>query len=203
MPTTTLISGPFGITTNGSGGVGPEFDYTDEYPRFSATLVRRFYNHQSGQTGSALVAVESPDKQRAAYIVVNGIDRTTESGSAFIARYAALSLLHSYFAAGAPTLDHRIAQLPRVSMQSPTLVTELENPTTIAVQWRADWMRWDGRPYTESYPAGYVGDETDLVYVLMYSKDGGRNWLSMLDDQPIEPGRMPWIEGVGPIRPAP
>ncbi|MFV1958724.1 MAG: hypothetical protein ACC662_04855, partial [Planctomycetota bacterium] len=198
MPTTTQISRPFGLTTSGSGGVGDEYGYTDAYPRYSATMVRRFYNHASGQTGSGLVRLVEPSGTRAGYIVVNGIDRTIESGSAFIARYATLSLIHSFLASGAPGEPYPIRQLPRLQIRSPTLITELENPSSIQVQWSTEWTRWDGLAYTESYPANFTQPESDLVYVLSYSKDGGKNWLNMLSDQPVELGKMPWIEGSGP-----
>ena len=198
LPTRALISRPFGLQTGGSGSVGDEFAYSDAYPRFDASIIRRFYDHQSGQTGSAVVRIEPPAGDRAAFVVVNGIDRTTESGSAFIARYSTLSLIHSFFAAGAPGEPHRIRQLPRVQVRHPTLLTELEDPASIEVRWSVEWRRWDGMPYTESFPASHAEDEGDLVYVPMYSRDGGRTWLDMLQDLPVEPGTLPWIDGVGP-----
>jgi hypothetical protein len=199
LPTTTAISRPFGLATSGSGGVGDEFAYTDSYPRFSAAMVRRFYNHQNGQTGSGLVRLQEPGANpRGCHIVVNGIDRTLESGSAFIARYSILTLIHGFFAAGAPGSPNRVRQLPRIQIVRPTLVTEIDDPSTIPVQWSTEWTRWDGRPYTAAYPAGFAEDESDLVYVPMVSLDGGRTWRSMMDGQPVQPGVVPWIEGVGP-----
>jgi prepilin-type N-terminal cleavage/methylation domain-containing protein len=199
LPTTTRISRPFQLAASGDGGVGNEFGYTSEYPRFTAALVRRYYNHQSsGSVGSALVRLRQPGSDpRGAYIVVNGIDRTTESGSAFIARYSMLSLIHSFFASGVPGSQNRIQQLPRLQVKSPTLSTEIEDPASITVQWGVEWARWDGKPYTDSYTPGFAESETDLTYVPMYSRDGGDTWLSMMDDQPVTPGTVPWIEGVG------
>jgi hypothetical protein len=129
---------------------------------------------------------------------VNGIDRTLESGSAFIARYSLLSLVHSFFAGGVPGGLNPIRQLPRVQVRHPTLVTDLESPASIPVQWSTEWARWDGDPYTQSYPVGYTEDETSLRYVILYSRDGGANWLNLLDSSPATPGEMPYIEGVGP-----
>lgn len=68
----------------------------------------------------------------------------------------------------------------------------------IPVQWSTEWTRWDGLPYTESYPVGYTQDDAQLVYVLTYSNDGGKTWLNMMDDSVTELGVLPWIEGVGP-----
>jgi len=198
LPTRTLISRPFGLSTSGAGGVGDEFAYTDSYPRYTVSTVRRFYDHQAGEMGSALVRLDEPDASRSGFIVVNGIDRTIESGSAFIARYAGLSLIHSYFAAGAPGEPNRIRQLPRVQIRTPTLVTELEDPSTIDVRWSVEWKRWDGLAYTEAYPTTHAEDESDLIYVPMYSLDGGRTWRDMLRDEAVEPGRIPWLAGTGP-----
>ncbi len=199
LPTTTNISRPFGLATSGSGGTGDEFGKTAEYPRFNAQMVTRFYNHQNGQTGSGLVRLQEPGANpRGGFVVVNGIDRTTESGSAFIARYSLLSLLHSYFAAGAPGGANRIRQLPRLQVVAPTIVTEIIEPSTIPIRWSTGWARWDGLPYTEAYPDGFAEDEEDLRYVLMYSMDNGTSWKHMLDDTRAELGVLPWIEGVGP-----
>lgn len=200
LPTSTLISRPFNLAIGSSGGVGDEFAYTDAYPRHVAQLVRRYYNHAtSGVVGSGIVRLQEPGPSpRGAYIVVNGIDRTTESGSSFIARYSMLSLTHSYFGGGLPSTPNRIRQLPRVEIQSPTLVTELESPLTIPVTWRIDWSRWDGQKYTEGYADGFAEDEDDLVYVVLYSRDNGDTWLNVRDDLPATPGVVPWTAGVGP-----
>ncbi len=199
LPTSTLISRPFDLDVGGDGGVGDEFSYTDAYPRFNASVVRRFYNHQGGTIGSALVRLREPGADpRGCFVVVNGIDRTTESGSAFIARYSMLSLIHSYFAAGVPGGDNRINQLPRCQIQNPTLITELEDPAAINVQWSIEWKRWDGEKYTESYPDNFTEDETNLVYLLLYSTDGQDTWRNMVTGGIEQPGTLPWVEGVGP-----
>jgi hypothetical protein len=200
LPTSAGISRPWGLTLAGSGGVGDEFNYTTEYPRFTATMVRRFYDHQMGgsYTGSGLVRLREPGGARGAYVVVNGIDKTLESGSAFISRYSMLTLIHSFFAAGLPATPNRIKQLPRLQVRNPTLVTELEDPVTIPVRWSTEWRRWDGNQYTSNYPVVFAENEAELVYVLMYSADGGATWKNMRDESPAEPGVIPWINGVGP-----
>ena len=199
LPTSTRISRPFNLALGSSGGVGDEFGWTDTHPRFSAQLVRRYYDHDtSGLVGSGLVRLREPGASpRGGYIVVNGIDRTTESGSAFIARYSMLTLVHSFFGGGLPSTPNRIRQLPRIQILSPTLITELDDPATIEVRWSAAWTRWDGKRYTGSYPADFAESTDALVYVPMVSKDNGKTWISMLDGGAVELGRMPWIEGVG------
>jgi hypothetical protein len=43
----------------------------------------------------------------------------------------------------------------------------------------------------------FAENEAELVYVLMYSGDGGVTWKNMRDNSPAEPGEIPWIVGVG------
>ena len=72
--------------------IGPtEFNFTSDYPRHTAQIVRSYYGHSTGAEGSSLVSLTTPDGANTGYIVVNGIDRTIESGSGHIAKYAMLS----------------------------------------------------------------------------------------------------------------
>jgi hypothetical protein len=202
VPTSAPISRPFGIATNASGGVGPEFNFTDAYPRHSAAMVRRFYGHSAGQTGSGLVRLTEPGTGgNSAFFVVNGLDRTTSSGSAFIARYAVVSVLHGYFAAGAPGLPNRIRQVPMVMVTYPTLSTELRNPASVPVRWTMNWRRWDDKPYTAAYPSTFAEATADLYYVLLLSRDEGATWTHMLDGSPATPGTLP-LNGAGVPDPA-
>ena len=192
LPVTARISRPFGLAMSYSGGVGNEFGFTTEYPRFSAQMVRRFYNHNIGTTGSGLVRLQEPGANpRGGYIVVNGIDRTTETGSAFISKYSLLTLIHSYFAGGLAG-PNRIPQVPRIEIKQPTILTELPNPASISVQWKTQWTRWDEKPYTHSYPDPFtLESDASLLYVLMYSVDGGDVWRNMRDGSVAVLGELP------------
>ncbi|HZN41896.1 MAG TPA: hypothetical protein VFD82_24035 [Planctomycetota bacterium] len=191
MPTSALISRPFGLNWNGTttGGTGDEFShplYLNN--RHSATLYRTYYTHPAG-TGSGLVKLVDPTNTSAAYIVVNGIDNTVASGTTFIAKFAVLSLVHSFFEAGSTTNSLRIPQLARLEIESPTEITELISPSTIVIQYGVDWKRWDGLPYTAT--GTFTEDELQLEYVLMCSKDGGRTWRHIQDDSEATPGTRP------------
>jgi hypothetical protein len=61
-----------------------------------------------------------------------------------------------------------------------------------------EWRRWDGQAYTAAYPGTYTESDAGLVYVPLYSRDGGKTWRNMRDGSAAEPGRMPWTPGVGP-----
>ncbi|MBN2490258.1 MAG: hypothetical protein JXQ29_05360 [Planctomycetes bacterium] len=192
LPTRTKISRPFHIATDRDGGVGPEFTYTADYPRFNAALVRTYYNHDLRTVvGSALVELRPPDRDRSAYVVVNGIDRTTESGSAFVSKYSMLTLIHSLLEAGSASLARPIVRLPRAIIRNPTAVTELVDPETIPIHWETLWSRWDGRPYSATSTPNSGETETRLRYALLYSRDNGATWLHVLDDSPAVPGQLP------------
>jgi hypothetical protein len=120
---------------------------------------------------------------KASFIVVNGIDRTTETGSAFIAKYTMLSLVHGYLTAGLYTGSGRVHELPRIKIKEPTSLTQIDDPLLIPVRWGIQWRRWDGQLYTSGYAAGFSeADEPDLLYTLCYSPDNGTTWKFMKED---------------------
>jgi hypothetical protein len=187
MPTAAPVSRPFGL--DWSGGTGEEYGYAPySTNRFTASLFRTYYTHASG-VGSGLVKLVDPTNTSAAYVVVNGIDRAVESGTTFIAKWAVLSLVHSFFEAGTTSNTLRIQQLPRVEILSPTDITELDDPSEIEVRIGVAWQRWDGRPYTAT--GTYSESEAQLEYAVMYSNDGGRSWFHCGDDTPATPGIRP------------
>ncbi len=184
MPTMAPISRPFGLSLSGHGTVGSEWNFSPYTERFGTSLLQLYYTHPSGNAGSGLVQVRDPWNSSAAYVVVNGIDRTT-----FIAKYAVLSLIHSFFEAGGSLVQHRILQPPRVEITHPTDITDLVNPSSIDIQINVTWRRWDGMPYTNT--GSVTEDENELDYVVMYSNDGGDSWFHLGWDDPAMPGVRP------------
>jgi hypothetical protein len=124
LPTSTLINRPFRIDWGGSGTWrNDDFDFKTDYPHNTAEIVRTYYNHPwsapEGQ-GSALVALTNPAKDHSSFQVINGLAQTIESGSAFIARWAVLSLVHSYLTAGEPaTAALAASRCSRIPWTSP------------------------------------------------------------------------------------
>ncbi len=194
LPDSVYINRPFGLALNETVP-GDEFSHVTEYPRFVADLVTPFYNHPSGSTGSGLVRLTSPPdtfgNTHGGYVVVNGIAQTIETGSAFMARYSLVTLIHSFLTSGKTGNPSRIKQLPRVSIESPTLLTEIDSPATIDVMWSTEWKRWDGRKYTESYADTFTQDESNICYLLLYSPDNGTTWRNMLTGDYELPGKLP------------
>jgi hypothetical protein len=186
MPTTAPVSRPFQLNYGGSGG--SHWNYAPYTTRYSGSIYQTYYTHGSG-TGSGLIKLENPGSTSAGYVVVNGIDKVVESGTSFIAKWAVLSLVHSYLEAGDTGNTLRIKQMPRVEIESPTDITELNNPTDIDVLFGIDWVRWDGQPYTQT--GTFAEDENEMEYVLMYSNDNGGNYYYVQDNALATPGERP------------
>jgi len=186
MPSSAPISRPFGLNWN--YGAAEEFGYAPYTTRYTGSLFKTYYTHGAG-TGSGLVKLVDPGVTSASYIVVNGIDKAVDSGTTFIAKWAVLSLVHSFFEAGSTTNTLRIQQLPRVEIESPTDITELIGVDEIDIQYDATFTRWDGLPYSAT--GTFAENEGLLEYVLMYSNDGGTTWLYVQDDTLATPGERP------------
>jgi len=192
IPTTAKISRPFNIGLDKSGGIGPEFNYPSEFPRFTAQVLKVYYDHEFNTLiGSALVELKHPTEPRSAYVVVNGLDKTLSSGSAFIGKYSILSLVQSMFEAGNGNLARPVARLPRAVITSPTSATEIIDPASIEIRWETRWERWNSQPYTTNDVANTAEAESNLVYALLYSRDGGETWLNLLDDSQATLGVRP------------
>ena len=187
LPAEAPISRPFSLTDNAYPAEEWNFDPYDA-ERFTASLFKTYYNHPLG-TGSGLVKLVEPGDTAASYIVVNGIDKTIESGTSFIAKWALLTLTHSFFEAGDAGNSLRIPQLPRVEIAYPNDISELLGLTEIVIQYGVDWTRWDGLPYTES--GTFSESETELEYVIMYSDDGGGTWRYVQDRTVATPSIRP------------
>ncbi|MEZ5963790.1 MAG: hypothetical protein R3F56_08085 [Planctomycetota bacterium] len=194
MPASAPSNRPFRIDTNFHGTVGEEWSY-DPYQgsgRFSARLAKVYYNHPaSGGTGSGLVELRNPGNTRSAYVAVNGISNAVASGSSFIAKYSVLTMVQSFLEGADPTMSHGMTQLPRVEIESPTEITELVNPSAIQIRYGVTWRRWDGQTYTSSTPLTFSQPESDLDYVVMYSRDNGATWLICGNDHVATPGVRP------------
>ena len=186
LGTSVNINRPFDLDYNWTA-VPTEFstgDYTALRCNISLLRGLRFYGHQSGASweGSSLIRLENPTiaGSPSAFVVVNGLNQTAQTGSSQIARYAVVSLVHSLLSAGiSPTAYTRIAQLPRVEIKQPNVTTELNNPTSISMTWETQWKRWDKQKYTTEYSDTFAEVITDVRYALIYSRDNGQTWRNM------------------------
>jgi prepilin-type N-terminal cleavage/methylation domain-containing protein len=154
----------------------------------------RFYKHQSNIQGSSLLSMHDENKDTA-FVVVNGLSPTGQSGVAFIARWSFLSLVQSFMNAGLTkvggvTDPARIRELPRVVIATPNDSIDLNDPASVSITWNLEWKRWDGIAYTPSYPANFKEDAS-VKFALLYSRDNGKTWRYIQDESAATPGVWP------------
>lgn len=140
---------------------------------------------------SGLMEIRDEREGRSGFFVMNGLSPAGVSGTAFMGRYAAITLMQGFMTAG-EGVDRpgRVPQLPRVEILKPAEDDELVDPQAIEVVWQATWRRWDGARYTPYYPESFV-ETLPVSYVVKYSVDGGHTWKHALDDSPATPGERP------------
>jgi prepilin-type N-terminal cleavage/methylation domain-containing protein len=193
LPPTIANSRPFDIGVDDTG-MNPDHFLQNAYGATSSLQKEaEFYQHDSKIPGSALLALRNGSD--AAFVVVNGLSPTGESGVAFISRWSFLSLIQSFMDAGqysqAGTPDPaRVRELPRVVITWPNDDVDLEDPPELNVQWQSTWKRWDGLPYTPDYADTFTED-TIVRFARLYSRDNGQTWLHMQDDTVATPGTRP------------
>ncbi|NJN63702.1 MAG: hypothetical protein HC882_01690 [Acidobacteria bacterium] len=192
IPTTVDINRPFNVNRNSSGNVPTHYQDNIYYDgTLTGTVVTNFFDHESsGLIGSAMISHEGSLGDDHALVVVNGIAQTNLTGSAFMGRWAFLTLIQGYLAAGLLSDDIRIEQVPRVEMTAPNDATDLVDPSSIDIEWETTWRRWDGQAYTSNYADDFA-ESAAVSYVLLYSDDNGRSWKHMADDTAASPGRRP------------
>ena len=189
------INRPFNYNINNTSLNPDHFLQAPYGPVLTGSLAAQYYDHSaaSGNMGSALLSFADTNNN-VAFVVVNGISMTGQSGTSFIANWSMLSLIHSFFVSGlynaANGYANHVEQVPRIVITSPDFSTDLANPATITVGWNRSWVRWDGQSYTSSYPGGYA-ETTALSYAVMYSTDNGATWKYMQDDTPATAGTRP------------
>lgn len=191
IPATVGINRPFNFNLDADGPVPDHYQeatYDTSSPNVS-TLAQYFGHQTSGLVGSSLLEMPGSGSD-ISFVVVNGLSHTKDTGSAFIARWSFLTLIHSFLTAGLSGDASRIEQLPRVLITGPNEMSDLSNPSSISIQWDADWTRWDGQPYTSTYTSGFT-ESSDLSFAVTYSDDGGRSWKYVQDDSGAVPGERP------------
>ncbi len=164
--------------------------------RTTITPFSVYYNSTiSGCPNTATMRMTSPmNGNQTAYVYYSGtrystLDNTLSMSGRQYTTNEIGSLVHTFLKAGLlPATDPgRISQLPLVEISSPTAVDEFRNPSSIHIQWRTRWLRWDGQKYLPEYADGF-SESTPLVYSLKYSADNGGHWKDMFTELPTNPG---------------
>jgi hypothetical protein len=171
---------PFLVNT--SDGDDPADGFL-QAPYGSSTTLERlnlFYRHSNGNDGSSLVVLRETSSRDTAFVIVNGLSPTGESGTSFIARWSFLTLIQSYLLSGlyddGTSAPKRTFQLPQIAITAPNLRTNLVDASSIDIAWDSNWLRWNGVRYTSAYPSGFA-ETAPLLYYVMYSTDNGSTWV--------------------------
>jgi prepilin-type N-terminal cleavage/methylation domain-containing protein len=216
FPTTAPIGRPFYMNSAGEGRApdgfvgspNPSF-YDTGYTiagnaaigqRPAGALATTYYDSTEDRfgtgTGSGLVTLRETyngAERGAIYNVVNGLDKTGESGTTLIGKWSVLSLTDAFLRSGQGNSPTRIRELPRILIL-PFTAAELNNQPTLNIQWSMNWLRWDGQEYVDAYPAGFTED-TQTGHVILYSTDNGVTWKNIKTDAVASPGVRPTNAG--------
>ncbi len=181
LPTRADIGSPFRIDDKGAK---PPHWFHEPYlgTRGKVRVLKEYYDHPKVRYGAGLLELTDQAGIDSGFLVINGISRSSEWGTDSITRFAVLSMLHSYFEVGMSGLPSRPLMPPRLEIESPTLLSELDDPSSISIRYDIEWKRWDGPPYLASVSTGFVEDESQIYYALYYSRDMGRTWRYIQDD---------------------
>jgi hypothetical protein len=191
------LNRPFDININDTGMNPDHFLQTVYGPALTATRRSLFYSgsgSQGGNLGSDLLSLQNGTTSDLAFIVVNGISMTGQSGTAFISRWSLLTLIQSFLQGGllnaatpATTnadINH-IQQLPRISITEPNDSISMASPTTnVHIEWAPTWRKWDGNEYTSGYDPTYKEDSSGsaIIFQVLYSDDEGLTWKYAQDN---------------------
>ena len=83
---------------------------------------------------------------------------------------------------------------PRLRLLAPSEADARTDPQSLTLRWEIRAERWDGGIHAaarSAEDAEAVPLESELEYVVLYSRDVGRSWRHAKDDAPAYPGRRP------------
>jgi len=147
--------------------------------------------NSSGRNGSSLIELVNPGSTSSGFVVSNGIAESSLLGTDLIAKYVVTSVLHSLLHLTTSGNTSRPMPTPRIEILSPSIFAEIADPASIVIKHDVEWKRWDGKKYTPDTLDGFSGYDSDLVYAIMYSRDGGNTWRYVQDDSLAQIGRLP------------
>ncbi|MCI0528465.1 MAG: hypothetical protein L0Y56_13580, partial [Nitrospira sp.] len=148
------------------------------------------------------------------YFVINGLAPANESDPAladnpndFLTKFNMVSMNYGFMQTGqsknpatganlpknAQGVSYNsIRQLPRVEIIGPDPgdVDLLTDPSSLDVQWKISWRRWDGQLYTPDYAPDFCEKTSSLYFIPMYSTDGV-NWRYVKNDAGVPRGPAP------------
>lgn len=181
---------PFTLSYSGASRRPTEWnDVAYSGQRTTLTSLETYYTsaYSGSYNASSLVTVGLGSEM--AFFVVNGLSTQSNFGTAETGKLCLIDMIRGFLRAGAPDVSTgRVVQVPLLTINTP-LPTEdlLVNPSTVNITWSIAWSRWDGKSYTETYPANFAESST-VVYNVKYSADAGTTWAFVQDGASAQAG---------------
>jgi hypothetical protein len=189
-PTTLRTSRTIRAPAN-CGVVVAGLDATAAFPRSTLTKLDQTWTVGGDDAGAAFAWTSS---SRGSATLALWTAASDNASSRTIAHQSLLLGFRALHAAGKPKLAARVPQTPRVTIVDPAAGSLAANPTSMTVRWTTEWLRYDGLAYTEAHAEPSDGDESDLVYRVMWSRDQGLTWTSALTGNAAIRGAFPDID---------
>jgi prepilin-type N-terminal cleavage/methylation domain-containing protein len=118
------------------------------------------------------------DPNLVGYAVINGLDQGQLFGAQSLSRLAQAATLQGFLEGGDRNIPGaatgRIVLLPRLELTTPD-ANKIQTIGNVNVAFKADWLRWDLRKYSPSYPDNWY-DSVPIQFNAMYSNDNGAKW---------------------------
>jgi hypothetical protein len=118
------------------------------------------------------------DPSKVGYAVLNGLEQGMVFGAQSLSRLAQAATLQGFLEGGDRNIpgasSGRVVMLPRLEMTEPD-ANKIHTIGALNVTFKADWLRWDLRKYSPSYPNNWY-DSAPLQFNAMYSEDNGETW---------------------------
>jgi hypothetical protein len=170
-------------------------------PRTRVELVSSFMERGRGSpsyVAGILRMVDPTNDNRSAMVLLSGNDHAVELYDGLSYPLNSMMSVWSFLEMGESSLPDAIqAQpLPRVSWIEPQPFALLDNPRTLELKWKTEWLRWDGEKYTESYRNGFVPLNPRITYTLLYSNDNRESWVDIYSGRPSVTGIRNWSQSL-------
>ncbi len=167
----------------------PESTFTTTYPKNGIQLLRSIATTATDLVGSGIIECSSTTDDPAFFTILGDTPGTTMD-HADLTRRLLMSGLAGLYVAAEPAWTNAIQLQPLVSISSPAPDQKLSGPRSTLVTWRTPFVRFDGADYTPAF-AAFEGDESQLVYRVLTSADGGDSWVYANSSLPATVGTRP------------
>lgn len=187
-PASTLRGARLLRTQTNCGVPVQGLDLTASFPRSTLTKVETTWTCGGQDAGASFTWASAT---RGVATLALWTANAAPQSSRQIAGEALLLGLRAFHAASKPAVSPKVAQLPRLQIVDPKPGSLAVDPTSMTMRWSTEWLRYDGEPYTELHTLSATGDESGLVYRVLWSRDQGVTWISATTGDATAVGQYP------------